>query len=134
MQAKFYSRGVSPIIGVIIIVAITLVIAGVAAIWFFGFANVSNEDNDDDIYIFNVKLDGGDDTITYSIVSGKLLNTSRMDQKLEDMALTVPIEELSAGSETSIDPGVDLVPGEEYNVKIVINNKLYYENDLIAAP
>lgn len=127
-------NGVSPVIGIILMVAITIILIGVAAIWFFAFGNEANNDDDAEIYIFNVKLDGGDDTITFSVVSGDILNTTKMILRIDDVQIDVPYAELHAGSDMVIDTQMDLNPGSYYNVKITVNNKLFYDNDLVASP
>lgn len=127
-------RGISPVIAVLLMVGITVVIAGVAAIWVLSYTNTGNGDSDDDIFIMNVNLDGTNDEVTFSIVSGAILNTSKMVLRLENSVIDVPVEEMNAGSEMTLDAGMDLTPGDYYTVKITVDNKLFYDNELVAAP
>lgn len=127
-------QGVSPILAILILIAITIVVAGVAAIWFFGFANTDDPDDDDGFYLFNVKLNGSNDNITFSIISGGRLNTTNMELRINDSKVPVPEMRVGAGTDVEVDSGTDLEPGSYYRVKIVIGGALYYDNELLASP
>ncbi|RLF67426.1 MAG: hypothetical protein DRN57_05670 [Thermoplasmata archaeon] len=126
--------GLSPVIAVLLMVAITLAIAGAAAIWFFAFANSPDEGGEDVLFIFHVELDGGDDTATFSVIDGDILNTSMMEMKLDGVDVDIPLRELNAGTDMTVDAGMDLVIGQSYNVKITVGGKLFFDKDVIAAP
>lgn len=129
------NKGVSPILAIIILIGITLVIAGVAAVWFIGFADF-NEDvsNGSGFYVFNVKLDGSNDNITFIIISGKLLNTTKMVLRIDDKIVPIPVMKIGAGTDVEVDSGMDLEPGSYYRVKITVSNSLFYDNELMATP
>lgn len=128
-------KGISPIIAVLILIAVTLVVAGAAMIWIFGFSNVTEGDNGGGkIYIFDVDLDGNGDLLIISMISGEDLNTSRMKITIDDNELEVSPGEITAGNEFSIDSNEDLDIGTYYNVKIIISNKVHFDNDIIASP
>lgn len=128
-------KGVSPILAIIILIGITLVIAGVAAVWFLGFANNNEEGSDGaGFYVFNVKLDGSSDNITFIIISGKLLNTTKMVLRIDDKIVPIPVMKIGAGTDVEVDSGMDLEPGSYYRVKITVSNSLFYDNELMATP
>jgi flagellin-like protein len=126
--------GVSPILAILILIAITIVVAGVAAIWFFGFANTGDDSSSGDgFYIFNVSLNGNNENVTFSIISGQVLNTSDMKMSVEGNAVAIPSQEIGAGTDVEADTGLDLQPGEYYRVKITVDNSLFYDNKILAS-
>lgn len=129
------NKGVSPILAIIILIGITLVVAGVAAVWFLGFAANSDDGSDGaGFYVFNVKLDGSNDNITFSITSGKLLNTTNMVLRIDGTTIPIPVLKIGAGTNVEVDSGMDLVIGSYYKVKITVSNSLFYDNELVARP
>ncbi len=129
------NKGVSPILAIIILIGITLVVAGVAAVWFLGFASNRDDGSDGaDIYVFNVKLDGSSDKITFTIISGEFLNTTKMVLRIDGTTIPIPIMKIGAGTDVEVDSGMDLQVGSYYKVKITVSNSLFYDNELVARP
>ncbi|MGA1793783.1 MAG: type IV pilin [Thermoplasmatota archaeon] len=126
--------GISPVIAILLIVAITIILAGVVSIWVFSFATETNEEGD--TYLFKTDLEASDDTIHISLLSGsKFLNTSRMKIKLDDTWISnISIDEIKAGELFIVQCGMDIIAGDVYHVKIVIDNRMMYEGDPVANP
>lgn len=125
--------GVSPVIAVILIVAITLVMAGVVSLWVFSFLGDGNTDHPDH-YMFSVTLSGSEDRIYISTLNGDPLRTSIMNVYIDNQHVDLPVMEITAGSVMSTPTPIDLVAGEGYNVRIVVQNELQFDQDKIAAP
>jgi len=125
-------RGVSPIIGILIMVAITLVLAGVAALWFFGFQSDTSDDGK--AYLFKTDLDGSDDTILITLMNGDPFNSTMMRVKLDGNDVDVPYHNFTAGDTLVVDAGIDVIPGENYEIKIIMNNKQMYVGHPVANP
>ena len=128
------TSGISPVVAVLLIVAITIILASVVSIWVFSFASETNEIGDN--YLFRTNLDGSEDTIQIILMSGsKVLNSSRMKIMIGESWITsIPVVELRAGEFLTVDCDEDLIPGEVYHVKIVIDNIMMYEGDPVAEP
>ncbi|MFW3145395.1 MAG: hypothetical protein ACMUIE_01115 [Thermoplasmatota archaeon] len=112
-------------------VAITMVLAGVITLWVFSFT----EDDDDkgDIFIFDVSLDGGADTIVFSLIDGVILDSNRIGMNIDGYDVQIPTQEFKAGEEVTLISPIPLNPGQYYQVKIVIDTRLSYNRDLIAS-
>ncbi len=144
MKAMKKNDGVSPVIAVILMVAITVVLAGVVFLWAQSFT----DDADGGVETVNVKAAAYDnddagppatfDYITFEIVSG----TYDFDDyrvTLDGTTLTVvgATTEFSAGESVSFENNAaDLFePSDSVDIKIIniADNKLVWEDDVIAT-
>jgi len=126
------NEGVSPVIAVILMVAITVVLAGAVTLWVFNLSSQSGEDGE--MYFFRSTLEASDDTIHIHLLSGSdTLDTSKIRVIIngEDVS-SISNQEMYAGDELVADAGIDLTPGTTYNVKITVNNRMMYEGNPIA--
>jgi FlaG/FlaF family flagellin (archaellin) len=126
-------HGISPVIAVILIVAITIIMAGIVSLWVFSFLGDGNTEKNDQ-YFFSVTLSGSEDTITISPLNGDPLKTSIMNVYIDQQPVELPVMNITIGSNMVAPSPFDLVPGEEYNVRIVIQNELQFDQEKIAAP
>jgi len=127
-------QGVSPVIAILLMVAITIILVGVVSIWVFSFATQTDEEGD--TYLFQTDLEASDDTVQIYILSGsRILNTSRMKIMVDNNPISnISIVELKAGENFVAKVGMDLIAGHTYHVKIIIDNKMMYEGDPVANP
>jgi len=126
-------QGVSPVIAVILMVAITIILASVVSIWVFSFLSDDNTNNVEK-FRFDVELSGSSDTITISHMKGDTLKTSMITVYLDEQVVDLPLMNLSVGgSMVAISP-IDLIPGDTYHIKMVIQDELQFSRDRIAAP
>ena len=126
--------GVSPVIAVILMVAITVVLAGVVFLWAQSFT----DESDSTVDTMNVKgsIDDSDETLTLEVISGTY--------SWDDYRVTVDgtIVTTTAGSSTSAGGSAVFSEalttfdvGTSYNVKIVniAEDQLVWEDDIIAV-
>jgi FlaG/FlaF family flagellin (archaellin) len=125
--------GVSPVIAIILMVAITIIIASVTAVWVFSFLGDGNTDKVDQ-YLFDVSLSGSDDTITISPMKGDPLPTAIMTVYINEQQVILPPMNVTVGTNMVASSPLDLSPGITYEVKIIIHDELQYDHDRIAAP
>jgi len=134
--------GVSPVIAVILMVAITVVLAGVVFLWAQSFSEYSG----DDVSFFHaditVRTDEGlppNQELEVLMLKGKV-EWSRYEVYFDDIQLTTPITETKAG-ETETFPipdsgsgGMDIEVSSEYNVRIVSidNMEMVYNGDVVC--
>ena len=137
--------GVSPVIAVILMVAITIVLAGVVFIWAGSFTNETEEEP----HYYNVKLtlttdEGSPPTqnLRVEIMEGRI-NWEDFNVKIEEVDLATSYDEDRAGDDEyfpvpdSSTPtgGIDLSIGISYSVKIVSidQNRIVYDDDIICV-
>lgn len=137
-------KAVSPVIAVILMVAITIVLAGVVFIWAGSFAN----DAEGEPEFFNVKPEltttGGnhpDQDLTIEIVSGTI-NWPEFTVRLNEVDLNVSSNEVNAGDTETLDVpngdfpsgGLTLQTGSVYRLKIISidNNRIVFNDDIIC--
>ena len=129
---KGNSSGVSPVISVILMVAITVILAGVVVI--FSLSITDENTNGGEKYLFTVKLSGDGDVINITLISGDVLDTSGMRVVVEDQDIEeTPAIVMYAGDDLQLNSPIDLVTGQSYEIKIVVNNQVYYSNTLNAG-
>jgi flagellin-like protein len=129
--------GVSPVIAVILMVAITVVLAGVVFLWAQSFT----DDAGGGVETINVKgvIDASDADLSIEVVSGTY--TWSDYRVLVDGAVQIntTTTESSAGETavyTADGTGTwTVAAGEEYNVKIINigDDKVVWEDDIIAV-
>ena len=131
MKALKKNDGVSPVIAVILMVAITVVLAGVVFLWAQSFT----DDADGGVDTINVKAnaDGSDDALYFEVISGtmkwddyKILTTTA---GLESSAGEKATFAGAAGADSFFSKTI------EYNVRIVniADNAVVWEDDIIAT-
>ena len=130
--------GVSPVIAVILMVAITVVLAGVVFLWAQSFTDEAGGDVD----TINVKVKGFDDVTDYieiEIVSGTY-TWAEYAVTVDGIAMTfVPVgteTSNSAGEKATFTAAADLgASQDEVTVKIVDieQNKVVFEDDIILV-
>ena len=122
----------SPVISVILMVAITVILAGVVVI--FSLSITDENTNGGEKYLFTVKLSGDGDVINITLISGDVLDTSGMRVVVEDQDIEeTPAIVMYAGDDLQLNSPIDLVTGQSYEIKIVVNNQVYYSNTLNAG-
>jgi len=132
---KKNDMGVSPVIAVILMVAITVVLAGVVFLWAQSFTNEAGGT----VRSLNVKgsIDAGNSELQLEVISGTIT--------WADYKILVDGSEVSGASvnETSSSAGEtahyyshgSFSVAQSYNVKIVdiAENKVVWEDDIIAS-
>jgi len=136
-------RGVSPVIAVILMVAITVVLAGVVFLWAQSFTEYAG----DDVSFFHaditVRTDEGappSQELEVLMLKGKV-DWSRFEVFFEGIQLTGSVATTTAGSsETFLIPdaasgGMDISISSEYNVRIVSidNMEIVYNGETICV-
>ena len=124
--------GVSPIMAVLLMIAITIILGGIVAVWVYQYANLAEDDGDH--YIFDIQLDGTLDQISFSIVSGEALNTSHTEILIEGSNVNISQMMISAGVVVELASPIDMEVGIYYNIKVIVRNFLLFDTDIIAAP
>ena len=137
------SEGVSPVIAVILMVAITVVLAGVVFIWAQSFTD-EIEDNPE---YYNVRVsittdEGSPPTqlLRIELLEGRILWNS-FTVKVDDVVLATSMEEDRAGDQEifvvpdSSSSGMDISVGGSYVVKIVSidYNSIVYNDEIICT-
>ncbi|MGA1793782.1 MAG: type IV pilin [Thermoplasmatota archaeon] len=127
--------GVSPVIAVILMVAITVVLAGVVFLWAQSFT----DDAGGDVEKMNVKgvIDDSDDDLIIEVISGKI-TWGNYKVTVDGSQLTTVTVESNAGDTAIFNDDVTPVTftaGTEYTVKIINigDNKVVWEDDIIAT-
>lgn len=124
-------KGVSPVIAVILMVAIAVILAGVVALWAFNFLDFKKEKVD--LYVFNVQLDATNDLILIDLVAGDALNSSFMYVHVDSTSVRAPSGMYYAGDTIVINSPEDLIHGQEYSIKIVVDNRVVLETKKTAV-
>ena len=143
MRRVFRSRrGVSPVIAVILMVAITIVLAGVVFLWAQSFTEYTN----DDVSFFQADItlttDEGippNQELEVLMLKGNV-DWSRFDIYFEDLHLAGSMAVTQAGSsETFTIPdsgsgGIDIQISSEYNVRIasIDNMEIVYNGQVVC--
>jgi flagellin-like protein len=131
---KKNDMGVSPVIAVILMVAITVVLAGVVFLWAQSFT----DDAEGGVETVNVKASLYEDTaaaldkIEIEVISGTM-TWSEYTVTIESNTATLA-GSTSAGGTATATGDWTLVKGTEYTIKIVNigENKVVWEDDVIA--
>ena len=117
--------GVSPVISVILMVAITIVLAGLVTLWVFSLSDTNDHLT---IYKFEADIYSQSDEIHLSLVTGDLINTTSMVVKINATDVTVPTGiNLSAGDVLVLDSPIGLEQFVEYQIKVIIDNTTVWE-------
>jgi flagellin-like protein len=122
---RLNDRGVTPVVGVVLLVAITVLLAGTAGAFFFGFTQQPAEAEQPRAVIeFEDSVDSGSDTVTIKHTSGKQILAENLYVNLDGTECTgsgspdgrynvaddfnFPAEEMGAGMTTQV--GQELGP------------------------
>ena len=100
-------KAVSPVIGVILMVAITAILAGIIAVFVFGMANIPIETPD--LYFSWARADASDDLVYLTVAGGSAsipLAELTANTKVGDTFATDAIIDIEAGKEAT-NPTVD---------------------------
>lgn len=117
---------------VLLMVAVTIVLVGIVAVWVFQYNDLTEGGGDH--YVFDIELDGTQDHIELCVVDGEGLNTSYARIMLNDNLVNLTDMMIFAGQEVDLVSPIDMEIGIYYNIKIIVNEKMIYDNDIIAAP
>ena len=135
--------GVSPVIAVILMVAITVVLAGVVYVWAQSFTDEIREEPD----YFNVRvyITTDEDSppsqlLRVELIEGRILWSS-FSVKVENVVLATSTEEDRAGDQEifvipdSTSSGIDVSVGNPYTVKIISIdfNSIVFNDDIICS-
>ena len=137
--------GVSPVIGVILMVAVTMVLAGVVFLWASSFSNESTGSPE----YFNVKAsltttEGSHPVqrLTVEVFENEI-RWSDFTVRIDDIILNASTDSDRAGGSESFDVpngdfpsgGIDLTVGSIYTVKIISidNNRIAYNDDITCS-
>ena len=128
--------GVSPVIAVILMVAITVVLAGVVFLWAQSFTDESNTT----VETINVKgtIDDSAETLALEVISGTYTWANYRVTIDGTVVTTVDVSTSAGGTVTFTDPDIlvdNFIVGTSYNVKIVniAEDKVVWEDDIIAV-
>ncbi len=138
MKAMKKNDGVSPVIAVILMVAITVVLAGVVFLWAQSFT----DDADGGVETINVKAsaDGSDDDLVFEVISGTMKwdDYKILINATTEVTTTAALES-SAGEMATFTaaagPPSFFTGTIEYNVRIIniADNAVVWEDDIIAT-
>ena len=130
---KKNDMGVSPVIAVILMVAITVVLAGVVFLWAQSFT----DDSGGTVETMNVKgtIDDSAETLSLEVISGTYTWGDYKVLVNGTDELTTATASSSAGETVSFtEAGYTFDVGYSYNIKIIniADNKVVWENNIIA--
>ncbi len=139
MRSAFkVDHGVSPVIAVILMVAITVVLAGVVFIWAQSFTNEVESKQD----FVNLKAEAminnaGDQILSFTVISGSMVWTE-YKLSINDIFITNnENDETGAGEDKEflVDPSeVDWDIGDHLEIQIIdiFHDKIIWENGIIV--
>lgn len=133
---KKNDMGVSPVIAVILMVAITVVLAGVVFLWAQSFTNETGGT----VKALNLKgsLDDSDEELSLEVISGTIVWSDYKVLVNGTTQLSTSAGTSNAGETatfTDATSTIDFAAGTSYNIKIIdiAENKVVWEDDIIAA-
>ena len=124
------NAAVSPVIGVILMVAITIVLAGVVYLWVVQLSD--HEEVELDHFTFEFVLDSNNDVILMELQSGPLISSRYFTIKLDGINGTIPEQNMYAGDAISITSPIDMISGSTYNIKLIQDYTVIWDEDYIA--
>ncbi len=127
--------GVSPVIAVILMVAITIIIAGVA--YLFILTIIDTDDEGPATSYFNVRLVPDDDTIYILVTRGDTFDSANHTINIGSITIDLPDDLiLKVGESTTIDVSgqIDLIREMKYLVTITSMDRgeVVYAKDIVA--
>ncbi len=124
-------NGVSPIISALLMITITLILAGV--IVFIVSQYFSNDRDTGDMWFFKADSDASSDTVEIQLIKGSI-NSTRIEVRLDGVLLNHTSEMIGPGDIYSIPAMIDIVQGQTYKVIIVVDDNVMYDNMITAKP
>ena len=121
---------VSPVIGVILMVAMTVVLSGIVYMWAVHLSD--HNDKATTYYIFDLTLDSENDEILLELISGPLVSSEYFDLNIDGTNATIPLRSLVAGEIIHISSPIDMIFGQTYNIKIINTETVIWDEDYIA--
>ncbi len=127
------NKGVSPVIAIILMVAITIVLVGILSLWIFSL--VDDDRGGSPVYAFDSDLDSDNDQINLTLVMGDVIDTLKMGVKINAQDVDIPDDygNLFAGVTFTLNSPIDLEKSVEYHISVIIDNKVVWENDMIST-
>lgn len=84
-RTRMDERGITPVVGIVLLVAITVLLAGTAGAFFFGFADRPAEVEQPTVaFEFEDSVGSGDDTVTVKHTSGEKVLAKNLYVKVTD--------------------------------------------------
>jgi flagellin-like protein len=124
-------NGVSPIISALLMITITLILAGV--IVFIISQYFSNDRDTGEMWFFGSDADASSDTVEIQLTKGSI-NSTRIDVRLDGVLLNHTSEMIGPGDVYSIPAMIDIVQGQTYRIIIIVDDKVMYNNEIVAKP
>ncbi len=121
---------VSPVIGVILMVAMTVVLTGFVYMWTMQLTD--HDDKATTYYLFDLTLDSESDEILLELISGPLISSEYFDLNIDGTNATIPLQTLVAGEIIHISSPIDMIFGQMYNIKIINTETVIWDEDYIA--
>ena len=123
-------NAVSPVIGVILMVAMTVVLSGFVYMWATQLAET--KDKAMTYYLFDLTLDSENDEILLELRSGPLVSSEYFELNIDGTNSPIPVQLLIAGDIILIESPVDMIFGQTYNIKIINTESVIWDEDYIA--
>ena len=129
------SKGVSPVIAVLLMVAITIILAGVTYLFIISLVNTNEEDPT--YGYFHLSLDPESDIIRIENIQGEGIDWKNNTLNIDSITITLPINfTLKVGEIKTIDISgqIDIIRDVEYKITITDLNKkaVIYSDDVVA--
>jgi len=132
---KIKCDAVSPVIAVILLVAITIVLAGLVTLWVFSLVD---EDEGSGTYHFEARIDTSEQELMLTVVSGPVLDPSAMRVLVGETEMIIPAGTgvLNAADSITLTPpsGFTFEVQVVYHVKVVVDNRMVWEQDVNGGP
>ena len=116
-------------------VAITIILAGVVTLWVMSLV-----DDDQDTprgYFLDCEISSSDQELTIMVISGEIIRTDSTRVTIDSVDLEMPSNvTLNAGEVLTLDipAGFTVEISQTYTIKVVIDNKVVWDKDIIAGP
>ena len=130
MRARSSDSGVSPVVGVILMVSITVILTGILFMWTQQLSDADSKPLD--IFHFDVALDSDDDEINLMLISGELISSRYFIVNFEGNEIFIPEQNLIAGELIVLTSPIDIQHGNNYNIKIIKDELVIWDGDTIA--
>jgi flagellin-like protein len=111
------SRGVSPVIGIVLIIAIAVVLAGTVGVFAFGISDETQPAAPDVAFSTEYDRTGASDSITLTVQSGDAVETDKLTLQLVDAeVVSGPSEPEISGSPIANQAGTELEGGDTVTI------------------
>ena len=132
---KYKDSGVSPVIAIIMMVAITIILAGAVTLWVMSLV-----DDDEDTsrgYFLDCEISVSDQEMVLMVISGEIIKTDEMSVTIDSVDFELPSNiTLNAGEVLTLDipAGFTVEISQYYTIKVIIDNKMVWDKEIIAGP